>query len=382
VTAIQGAPTYNEGIDYTIDDASGTITRTPASSIFHTAENGAAGQILAGAKQLQHRTNPTFFQNVRAGMILTVLGPVQVSGRYTIKRQVNAATIEVYGNFPAALAGVSFQVDDLLSVTYEYNPVTVDLIQTPRSNERAPYTITDVPAVKVTGVEKLDPLSLQPTGALFRDRGGFGVGPYGAGVYGVGTGADYQLRVSDPNRRFSVREDNYLEFQQALVGQSARVHYDFDADVPTLQAFCDDPENQTEAASLLVRHFVPVYVDGLDPIVYTIPAATQATALAETDVLAKIVVFINGLTEGQNLEASDLVDLLYNQGADEVDLGPLLKLRGTVEHQDGSIEFIAPDARGVLAIPSLPIPDPSPRPLSPRIARFIARNLTVSRTIA
>jgi hypothetical protein len=326
--------------------------------------------------------SPTFFMNVRAGMILTMLGPGLVAGRYTIKRQVSSGTIEIYGRFPAAVSGVSFQVDDLLSVRYDYNPVSIDLIEAPRSNDRAAYTITDVPVLQVTGVQKLDPLTLQPTGALFRDRGGFGVGPFGAGVYGSGTGADYQLRVSDPNRRFSVREDNYLEFQQALAGQSARVLYDFDGDVPVLQAYCDDPQNQTEAASLLARHFVPVYVDSVQPIAYTIPAASQATALSEADMLAKIVVSINALSEGQNLQASDLIDLLYNNGADEVDLGPFTKLRGTVLHQDGSIEFLSPDARGILAIPSAPIPDPSRRPLSPRIARFIAGSLTVSRTVA
>ncbi len=98
--------------------------------------------------------------------------------------------------------------------------------------------------------------------------------------------------------------------------------------------------------------------------------------------LAKLVTFINSLAEGQNLEASDLVDLLYNNGADEVDLEPLMKLRGAIQHQDGSVEYIQPDRRGILSVPSLPIPDPSPRPLSPRIARFIANDLTVKRAIA
>ncbi len=382
VSAIGGTPLYREGVDYTVDDILGTIARTAGSAIFHLEEDGAQGQILVNRKQFVHLSSPAFFQNVRAGMILTVLGPNSAVGRYTIKRQVNAATIEIYGNFPAALAGVSFQVDELLSVTYEYNPVTVDVTQAPRSDDRAPYTITDVPVLEVTGIQKLDPLTLQPTGALFRDRGGFGAGPFGAGLYGVGTNADFRFRVSDPTRRFSVKEDNYLEFDQTLAGQSARVNYQFDESVALLQAFCDDPENQTEAASLLVRRFVPVYVDSPEPIAYTIAAASQATALSEPDMLAKVTTFVNGLSEGQSLVASDLVDLLYNNGADEVDLGPLLKLRGTIQHQDGAIEFIESDARGILAIPAKPIPDPSSRPLSPRIARFIAGDIAVSRSIA
>jgi hypothetical protein len=233
----------------------------------------------------------------------------------------------------------------------------------------------------VTSVQKLDPLTLLPTGALYSNRGGFGAGPFGAGRFGVGTDADYQLRVADPTRRFSVRDDSYLEFQQALAGQSARILYQFDGNVPALQAFVDDPENQTEAASLLVRHCLPVLVDALEPIAYQVAAATQATALAESDMTAKIVTFINGLSEEQNLEASDIVDLLYNNGADEVDLGPLLKLRGAIQHQDGSVEYVMPDARGILAIPSPVIPDPSPRPLSPKIARFVANNISVVRTV-
>jgi hypothetical protein len=381
VTTIDGAVTYKEGVDYFLDDVNGTIARPPGSSIFHIEEDGALGQMLAGQKQLTHTTNATFFQNVRAGMILTVLGPAPVMGRYTIKRLLNAATVEIYGGFPAVSSGVSFQIDDLLSVAYEYNPVTVDLLQAPRSPGLANYTITDVPILQVSAVQKLDPLTLQPTGALYNNRGGFGAGAFGAGAFGVGTAADYQLRVPDPTLRFSIRESNYIEFQQSFAGQSARVLYDYDASVPVLQAFCDDPENQTEAASLLVRRFVPVYVDGLEPVVYTIPAASQATALSETDMLAKIVAFINGLSEGQALEASDVVDLLYNNGADEVDIDPLLKLRGAIQHQDGAVEFISPDARGILTIPSLPIPDPSSRPLSERIARFLARNLTVTRLV-
>src|SRR5579859_2390665 len=381
VTAIDGVVTYREGIDYALDDTTGLISRPAGSSVFHLEESAARGQILPSQKQLRH-ADPTFFQNVRAGMILTVLGPLEAAGRYTIKRQVDAGTVEIYGQFPVAVDNVTFQIDELLSVQYEYNPVTIDLAQAPRAPERADSTITDVPLLEVMSVQKLDPLTLQPTGELFSDRGGFGAGGFGAGAWGSGTSADYQLRVSDPTLRFSVREDNYLEFQQSFAAASARVLYRFDASVPALQAFCDDPSNQTEAASLLVRWFVPVFVDGLEVIRYTVPAASQATALSEAEMTAKLSVFINAIANGQNLEISDLVDLFYNNGADEVDIEPLMRLRGAIQHQDGSVEFIAPDARGILAVPSLAIPDPSARPLSPRIARFVARNLTVSRSLA
>lgn len=382
VTSIDGAVSYREGSDYLVDDVDGTLTRPARSSVFHLEEDGGVGGIALGGKQLVHTTKPAFFQDVRAGMILTVNGPAAVAGRYTVKRQVSASTIEIYGVFPSVMAsGVSFQVDDLLAVKYEYNPVSVDLAQAPRSPDRANYTITDVPVLQVTGVQKLDPLTLQPTGALYADRGGFGAGAFGAGRWGVGTEADYQLRVADPTLRFSVRDDSYVEFAQSLVGQSARLIYQYDPAVPALQEFVDDPDNQTEAASLLVRHCIPVYVDTLEPITYQIAAATQATALSPDDVTAKIVAFINGLSENQALEGSDLVDLLYDNGADEVDLAPFAKLRGAIQHQDGAIEYVMPDARGILSIPSPVIADPSPRPLSPKIARFIANQITVQRTI-
>ncbi len=122
-------------------------------------------------------------------------------------------------------------------------------------------------------------------------------------------------------------------------------------------------------------------VDTVEPIAYRMPVASQATALSQDAMTAKIVTFINRLAEGQDLEASDLVDLLYNNGADEVDLGPLLKMRGAIQHQDGSVEYVTPDARGVLAIPRPVIADPSPRPLSPKIARFLANNISVVRTL-
>lgn len=382
VTAIDGAPSYSEGSDYVLDDINGLIVRTAGSTIFHIQEEGALGAIATNQKQLMHTSKPTFFENVRAGMILTVLGPAAVAGRYTVKRQLSALTIEVYGGFPSATGGVSFQVDDLLAVSIDYNPVTVDLIAAPRSPGRAPYTITDVPVLEVTAVQKLDPLKLQPTGLLYRDRGGCGAGGFGAGAYGSGTGADWRLRVSDPTRRFSAADESYLEFQQRLVGQSARVVYRYDPNIAPLQAFCDDSQNQTEAASLLVRHYVDVLVEYAKPIAYTIAASSQATALSEDAMAAKIVGFINSLGEGQNLEASDLIDLLYNNGAEEVDIDRVMSVRGAIQHQDGSVEYITPDARGILAIPSRPIPNPSRRPVSPRIARFVAAEIRVSRTMA
>src|SRR5207253_6407155 len=125
---IGAVPTYREGVDYQVADTTGLISRPPGSTVFHLEEVAARGQILPGQKQLTH-SDLTFFQDVRAGMILTVVGPASAAGRYTIKRQVDAGTIEIYGQFPVAVDHVNFQVDDLLSVKYEYNPVTIDLRQ-------------------------------------------------------------------------------------------------------------------------------------------------------------------------------------------------------------------------------------------------------------
>ncbi|MFQ5352743.1 MAG: hypothetical protein ACE5D3_06690, partial [Candidatus Binatia bacterium] len=241
------------------------------------------------------------------------------------------------------------------------------------------FTITDVPLMYISSVEILDPLSGEPTGTLLDSLGGYGAGPYGAGGYGIGDGPDYKLVVDEPTLRHSEIEDNYIEFQESLIGISVRITYKYADAIPPIQAFMDDRNNQSQSASLLARHFIPVYVDGSEAITYDIETATEASALTIDEMTTLVKSFVDDVDQGDSLELSDLVDVLYDNGAVRVDLGALMKLRGEIHNHDGSVVFTLPATDGSIAIPNDPIADPSDKPLSPRIARFRARNIELQR---
>jgi hypothetical protein len=372
VQSVDGAVSYEEGTDYVVLDETGVISRPPGSTIFHTT---GAGGVTSG-KQL---TCAGAFNNARPGMQLTVLAPSSVAKRYTIRTKLSSDIIEIYGTFAANVGGVSFQVDDILAVSYFYNPCSVDIVAASRSSERDDYTIKDVPVLLFRAAEVLDPLSGETTGETLNMNGGYGYGGIGYGPYGIGTEADYRLVVPTPTLRFSSRESNYLEFLQKHIGVSVRLSYLHAPSILPIQAFCDDRDNQTEAASLLVRNFIPVFVSNDSEIEYGIPASSEATAITADAMTALVKSFIDDVDAGKALEFSDIVDLLYSNGAERVDLGTLMKTYGVIHHTDGSIEFVDATAAGLLSIPEEAIPDPTDKPLSPRIARFIAETITLKR---
>lgn len=378
VRTIDGAKVYTEGADYSIDDTTGLLSRIAGSNIFHLDVQDAS---ITDEKTIEKTGAP--FSEVRPGMIVTIDVPGSVAGTYTVKSLPDSNKIKIFGKFPVSSAtGVDLQVDDNLVVSFQYNPVSVDVIAEARASDREAFTITDVPLMYIESVEKLDPLSGEPTGETLSGVGGYGYGGYGRGGYGVGGNADYRLIVSEPNFRFSGSEDNYIEFDGALIGASVRITYKHASGIPPIQSFMDDRNNQSMTASLLAKHFIPIYVDGVEPISYSIPKSSQATATPVEDMTDLVKDFIDDIDGGEGLELSDLVDLLYNHGATRVSLDSLKRLRGVIHHQNGTTEFVSPDADGVIGIPDDDIKDPSDKPLSPRIARFVPRDITLERSTA
>lgn len=374
VRSIDALVTYAVGIDYAIAD--NLISRPLGSGIVHV--DGSSADVT-GLKIFESTGD---FVTARSGMILTIDVPASVAGTYTIKRKIDDHSVEIYGSFPIGTeTGVDFQMDDNLTVAYEYNPVAIDVIKEVRAVDRTDFTITDVPLMYIASIEVLDPLSGDPTGDVLSGTGGYGAGGYGSGGYGVGSSPDYQLIVTESTLRHSEREDNYIEFVDAQVGASLRVNYKYASAIPAIQAFMDDRNNQSETASLLARHFIPVYVDGISAITYDIPTSTSTTAITADEMTDLLKAFIDDIDEGNDLEISDLIDLLYDNGATRVDLGTIQTIRGEIHNHDGSVIFTNPDAQGVVGIPDNEIPDPTEKPLSPRIARFIARNIILIRRI-
>ena len=378
VRAIDGIASYDEGLseDYVINDEGGFIVRVPGSGIFH--EEDSTG-IVTDTKTL---SQIGAFTDVRRGMILTVSTPASVSGTYTVKDVPDADTVVIYSEFSVASAvGVNWQIDDNLTVSYEYNPVSVDVVETPRSSDREVFTVTDVPMMYVESIEVLDPLSGEPTGELLSSLAGFGAGPFGIGGFGIGSGADYRLLVEDPTLRHSANENNYIEFEAGFVGYSLRINYLHASAIPPIQAFMDDRNNQSMTASLLARHHIPIYVDSQKAIGYDIRAADETTSVSTDEMVILIENLVNDIDQNSDLETSDLIDLMYDNGAVRVDISSMQSLRGEIHNHDGSIGYTLPNDAGSMIIPSGDIADPTDRPLSPRIARFRSRAISVTRSV-
>lgn len=378
VKAIDGLFVYTEGAtdDYVIDDATGLIARVSGSLIFH--EVGISG-VVTDVKTI---TETGAFADARRGMILTIDTPGTVSGSYTVKDSPDDDTLVIYGEFAiGSETGVNWQLDDNLTVSYEYNPVSIDIIETARATDREIFTITDVPMMYIESIEILDPLSGEPTGELLSSLGGFGAGPFGVGGFGVGSGADYRLIVEDSTLRHSAEENNYIEFDAGLVGYALRVNYFHASAIPPIQAFMDDRNNQSMTASLLARHHIPVYVDSQEPIDYDIRAADESTAISTDDMATLIGQHVNDIDQDADLETSDVIDVMYDNGAVRVDLSSVQSLRGEIHNHNGSVEYTLPDDAGSMVIPNNDIEDPTDKPLSSRIARFRSRTISVTRNV-
>lgn len=383
VTSIDNAVTYTETADYVMNDAGGTIERVGSGSIYHntgtTGAFSATDGIQANAKTIKSSGSP--WTLVRPGMQIKVLSPSSVVGKYTVKTAL-ASAITIYGNFPAGSVGsVEWQVDDVVAVSYEYNPISVDVIKSVRSPSRSNYTIADTPVMRVTSVEYLNPTTLQPTGVFLDPTGGYGQGGFGVGSFGIGTNADYVLRVSIPNKRFSSEEDNFVDFSISQYGRSVRINYETASEIETYQTFIDDTQNRVETADLLAKHFIPIYVNsGSSGITYNVKSS-NTSAKTESEMQDLIESAIEDTKIGTDLELSDLVKLLYDNGAEKVDMD--FELIGEIHNTNGTVEFISNTSDGVLEVPENLPTDGSltdtDAPLSKKISHFISGSVVLHR---
>lgn len=129
-------------------------------------------------------------------------------------------------------------------------------------------------------------------------------------------GLDWTYLVDNKTLRFSTKERNHIHLINGLViGGSLLLTYKHSPDVITVQAYMDDEANRVATADLLTKFTNPAFVDfsmtyQLDPASSTTPAQIEALVLA----------FIDNLKVGATLEVSDIVNLLYQNGAEFVQL--------------------------------------------------------------
>lgn len=381
VRSADGFAGYTELSDYLITLSTGKISRVPTGSIFHIRNNTGTTQDDGTGRIKEFIDGGSDFTFVRPGMQLTVTFPSSVAGVYPVK-EATSVKVTIYNEFPAVVAGtVQWQIDDVVNATYDYNPLSIDIIGTPRSTAREDYTITNVPVMKVKSIEVLDPSTGEPTGTFLDTTGGYGQGGYGIGPYGIGTGPEWLLRVVEANLRFSTAEDNYLDISKAYTGFSLRVTYDYAPQIAEYQNYVENDLNRVETADLEVKHFIPVFVDTVTSITYKV-LASNTSALSATGMQTAVEDLVDTVPIGESLELSDIVDLLYNSGASQVGLG--FSLRGEIHNTDGTIEFITSTDDGELTVPTrtvvgteLPQTD---KPLTPNIAHFIPGDITLVRT--
>lgn len=366
---------FSSTTDYELDVTNARIKRIAGSAIFHM--EGTTGQVTGTKTFTQAATS---FTSVRPGMQLTISSPSSVAGVYSVKSS-QAALVTIFGEFPTTATGVTWQIDEIVKVTYDYNPLAIDIIESARDG-RSAFTITDVPVMRVKSIEILDPTTGDPTGDYLDDTGGYGQGGYGIGQYGVGTQADWRLRVTEPSVRFSIEEDNYIDISTAYLGYSLRVTYDYASEISTYQDYVSDLQNRVVCAKSLVKHFIPMYVNTVTGITYKV-SASNLSALSESSVQTAVESLVENTQIGTDFELSDIIDLLYNSGANQVNLD--FTLQSEIHNTDGSITFSDSDDQGILSVPDnvssysyLPDLD---NPISAKIAHFVTGTIVLTRVL-
>jgi len=305
----------------------------------------------------------------------------QNDGLYTIG-SVGANTLTTNEPFPVAVPigdfpanNVGFAIYGRVLVSYNYNPTSLDIKETARVG-RENYTITDVPVLRVSKVEVLDPLTGDPTGTLLSYGDGFGSGGFGSGGFGAGNLGDWRIRVAQPYERYSMLEDVYLDFDPAHKGVRVGVTFDYSPDVDAVHTYATSPANRVVAADLLAKHMIPAFFNAA--IAYETVASDATTTT--TTMLAALSLFLHSLPSGETsrLELSDLVDAMYDAGAVKVSLPITGQLE--IHNTDGSIHVVS--GQDVLTVPTVILSDPTPRPLTARTAHPLPGTITLTQTTA
>lgn len=124
------------------------------------------------------------------------------------------------------------------------------------------------------------------------------------------------LRSLSSVTSYSTRDRPYLAFtrwvndntdlREGGTAYAVRVTYAAAPDLADVQNYVDDEDNRPVAEDLLVRHFLPALVRA---------AFTVDSALDTTAATSALVSYLNKLSPTKNLEVSDLVGLLRDEGA-------------------------------------------------------------------
>lgn len=282
---------------------------------------------------------------------------------------------------PSNDSAVSYKIvsNQVVVLRYKYNPLSVDiggqvLLADGRTRGIRPgredFTITDTPFVDIVSIEEIDPDTLEGLNVFISSTKGYGGGGYGVGPYGVGKPGDYRLIVNSPKDRFSVFEDSVLLFDPALLGKSYRISYYGAPEVALVHETSRSDLERVTGADVLPKNFVPAFVD------VTIKIVRDSTNIntPSTEVLnQKVVDLINAVPAGTSLKASNIVQLLKDDGLKLVQVPFTMYM--TVANTDGSTTLLSD--QNELILPDITLPKDTTNYVTPKITHFYARNVSL-----
>jgi hypothetical protein len=384
-----GPIVFIEGTHYTVDDSAGTIKREEGTVIPFPNDftvGNIVGTVLTG--------NPGAYQSAEVGDILRISNGVY-AGDYRILSKPNDATVIIDTNLGTIDIGNNYTIrhmgikkGELVYVEYYFNPLSVDIGKYVKLDElgktrgirpgREDYTITDVPFLKVNLVEVIDPVSGEATGEVLNGEGGFGLGGFGEGSFGIGSSAAYRIISNSPTERFSAFEDSYIVFDSAYQGYSFRITYECVPELEDIHNFCRSDNERVLDGDILIKHFIPAYVD--TTIEYTVD--TTDSSIPTNEALVDLVRgFVDSRPAGYPLDISDITQFILKN------IDPYFKYTGkvkpftlvaTILNTDGTTTMV--ESGSVLEIPT---PNPYPKyteaPISSRICHWVAGEIIMVR---
>ena len=385
---------FQDGVDFNTDLTNGEIQRIQGPVVLSDTASGFV------AKNIFFEDNsPNIFLNVLEGDVISVLdsGDQSIIKDYKVLEKINDNRLRVDNYFPVNESGITYRITrtgikdgSTVRFNYDFNPLSIDIgdridldsfgrVQGVRPG-REERTITDLSLLYITSVELIDPVSGEPTGTVLEGRGGFGLGGFGRGGFGRGQSAQWFHQVVKPELRFSVLEDSFVVINTAFIGQSFRVNYKY---VPEIQSFQDLADSDLERVldgKIVVKHFIPAVVNIV--LDYETDPNNPDTP-SKDEVLAAIRTYINNVTPGRPIDASDLTDVIYEQIDPSRDRNVTVRhpinMEAIVYNTDSSLSIVRNSDR--LQIPSEEIPPFSTRPLSPRTAHWIAGEIELNEIV-
>jgi len=198
--------------------------------------------------------------------------------------------------------------------------------------------LTKRPIIEIVALQEVDAITGDPIGSPLVE------------------GLDFDVVVDNFTLRFSVRDRLKLIIHNGLlIGGNLQMTYTHSNDIVLVQSFVSDEDKQrVVTADLLVKFSQPAFVDFT--VSFTLDATSEETAAT---IETKINNFINNLEVGARLEASDIVDLIYDNGGTFVQLPFTMTV--TVLNDDGTKSVQT--SENTITIPTT--------------AGYLARNITV-----